>query len=314
MIQNTFVDPTTTVPVPGGANVGNGSMSTPVVSSATLTENFTVSCVIPGGANVGQFSVTGSVSGLIGTATSDVEFIDAQKKVRFTLTAGAIPWAVGDQFTYSTTAGAPMSESNIDTYSDPIAAKNEANTFTDVQTVRINLPRQIDIVNPTNAIGTGAGIRLKTGSGWEVGIITRQDQYWVAIEDSTGTPFVAWGGAKQTLGIVPLARLSAADANAGYPQSGTGGETLRIIRGLINGPDGAIVAGTGFTASRTAVGLYTITFSTAFSAAPTTVLTIRQVGGLLSRNEAPGSTGITTFDLSGTAMDRSFSFVTIGPA
>lgn len=113
MTQTTFIDPSSTVPAADGGNTGNGTMSMPIVSSATLTEAITVTCTVPGGAGVGQFSVSGSVSGALGTATSDVEFVDADQKLRFTLNAGATPWAVGDEFTLSTTAGTPMSEANI---------------------------------------------------------------------------------------------------------------------------------------------------------------------------------------------------------
>lgn len=125
MNQVTFIDPDSTVPIPAGGspttNVGNGTMSTPIPSSATLTEDFTITCTVPGGANVGQFSVTGSVSGLLGTATSDEEFVDADQKVRFTLTAGGTPWAVSDEFTFSTVAGTPMNEGNFDDFATEIA-------------------------------------------------------------------------------------------------------------------------------------------------------------------------------------------------
>ena len=121
MNQTTFVDPSAAAPVdPAPANTGNGTMSTPVVSSATLTETLTVTCTVPGGCGVGQFSVVGSVSGALGTATSNTEFVDAAQKVRFTLTAGGTPWAVGDNFTSALTAGAILNETNFDSFSDPI--------------------------------------------------------------------------------------------------------------------------------------------------------------------------------------------------
>lgn len=120
MNQTTFVDPSSTVPAADGGNTGNGTMSTPVPSSATLTENFTIVCTVPGGSGVGQFSVTGSVSGLLGTATSNAEFVDADQKVRFTLTAGGTPWAVSDEWTFSTVAGTVLNEANFDAFADPI--------------------------------------------------------------------------------------------------------------------------------------------------------------------------------------------------
>lgn len=42
----------------------------------------------------------------------------------------------------------------------------------------------------------------------------------------------------------------------------------RIVRGTVRGSDGATIAGTGFSAVRTGVGLYTITFSPAFASTP----------------------------------------------
>ncbi len=120
MNQTTFIDPLTTVPAADGGNTGNGSMSIPVVSSATLTETITVACTVPGGSGVGQFSVTGSVSGALGTATSNVEFVDADQKMRFTITAGGTPWAVSDQFTFSTVAGTPTSEAKFNEFASRV--------------------------------------------------------------------------------------------------------------------------------------------------------------------------------------------------
>lgn len=133
MNQATFVDPSSTVPVADGGNTGNGSMSTPIVSSATLTENFTVACTVPGGSGVGQFSVTGSVSGALGTATSNVEFVDADQKMRFTITAGATPWAVSDQFTFSTVAGTALNKANFDdlAHKAPTPASGYVRRFSD---------------------------------------------------------------------------------------------------------------------------------------------------------------------------------------
>lgn len=237
MIQNTFVDPTTTVPAPGVGNVGNGSMSAPVVSSATLSESFTVVCAIPGGANVGQFSVTGSVSGLIGTATSNVEFIDANKKVRFTITAGATPWAVDDNFTFDTTAGAPMNKANFDAHATQIAAKNEANTFTANQTMQKSDP--VLILDDTAAGSTTGKIHF---SGDSLYIRTNENETldeqndatkpsWAFALETTADTLTIYrrpaGGAfssifglnntgKMTVGIVPLARIDGFTASVTF--------------------------------------------------------------------------------------------------
>jgi flagellar hook protein FlgE len=53
--------------------------------------------------NATQFSVTGSVSGLLGTATVGTPFVSGQ--IGFTLNAGATAFVAGDRFTVATTAG-----------------------------------------------------------------------------------------------------------------------------------------------------------------------------------------------------------------
>ena len=81
-------------------NVGDGSISNLTVSSSTVGESFTIECQVSGGPNVAKFSVVGSASGDIGTAISDQEFMDADQKVRFTITTGTTLWSVGDKFTF----------------------------------------------------------------------------------------------------------------------------------------------------------------------------------------------------------------------
>lgn len=91
-------------------NVGDGSMSNPTVSSSVLSQVFTVECQKAGGFGEAEFSVVGSVSGPIGTALSDEEFVDAENRVRFTITTGfTTPWAVGDKFTFE---GPPLVKFN----------------------------------------------------------------------------------------------------------------------------------------------------------------------------------------------------------
>jgi len=56
-------------------------------------------------------------------------------------------------------------------------------------------------------------------------------------------------------------------AAGGFMQPGTGGETLKIIRGVVDSA-GAVIEGSGFTAVRNSTGNFTITFSTPFSDIP----------------------------------------------
>lgn len=116
--------------------------------------------------------------------------------------------------------------------------------------------------------------------------------------------------------IVPLARLSAAAANSGYPQSGTGGETLRTIRGNIT--SGAVILeGTGFSVVRNSSGDYTVTFTTPFSAPPAVSLTLMNFLGFIGvdAGDVTASTmEVFSFNSSSVRADANFSFIAVGPA
>jgi hypothetical protein len=58
----------------------------------------------------------------------------------------------------------------------------------------------------------------------------------------------------------------------GFKQPGTGGETLKFIRGIVDSA-GAVIEGAGFTAVRNSTGNFTVTFSTAFSDIPSFFVT-----------------------------------------
>lgn len=205
MNQTTFIDPSSTVPAADGGNTGNGTMSTPVPSSATLTEDFTITCTVPGGANVGEFSVTGSVSGLLGTATSDEEFVDADQKVRFTLTAGGTPWAVSDEFTFSTVAGTVLNEANFDDHADPIAAKDEANLFSESQRVEKAAAPGWELRRTGIAVDAGGLWRLVIDGS---GNILLQCNTAAAGDFSTAAAFTVSPAAKVLAGTIPLARMA----------------------------------------------------------------------------------------------------------
>jgi hypothetical protein len=99
----------------------------------------------------------------------------------------------------------------------------------------------------------------------------------------------------------------------GFTQSGQGGEALRIVRGNVN-TGGIQVGGSGFNSSRTATGVYVITFLTPFSVQPTVTVTpislLSAVATVDARSEATFTVRI--FDSSGVALNRSFSFIAIG--
>ncbi len=92
-------------------------------------------------------------------------------------------------------------------------------------------------------------------------------------------------------------------------------ENLRILRGRIAG-NGNITTGTGFTASRTGTGAYTISFSPAFTGEPTVTATVLVT---LGRSVTCGtvnssSAQFRTWDVGGaSAIDQDFGFIAIGP-
>ena len=96
-----------------------------------------------------------------------------------------------------------------------------------------------------------------------------------------------------------------------------GGESgLRIVRGIGSG-GGAVTAGGGWSVSRFAAGVYVITFTTAFSAAPSVCVnaldgsyaTFAIVQNSVSTTGCQIQTGV-----SGTNTDKPYNFIAIGPA
>jgi hypothetical protein len=97
--------PTTEIPTPNGGNVGNGTCSAVAVKPLkTKNENWTLTCTTPGGDGTAIFSVVGSVSGTLSTATSGTEYETGTGAggIKFTISAGSTPWSAGDKFTFST--------------------------------------------------------------------------------------------------------------------------------------------------------------------------------------------------------------------
>jgi hypothetical protein len=62
-------------------------------------------------------------------------------------------------------------------------------------------------------------------------------------------------------------------AEGGFLQPGAGGEALKIIRGIVQGSNGAILDGAGYSVVRNSAGNYTITFLTGFVDTPSVVVT-----------------------------------------
>jgi hypothetical protein len=96
-----------------------------------------------------------------------------------------------------------------------------------------------------------------------------------------------------------------------------GVENLRILRGRI-GSNGAVLSGSGFTCSRTAAGLYLITYATTFPSTPTMTLSpsVGATGGPYNAHTNGITTvaaGVRIMTGSGTNIDDAFDFIIIGP-
>lgn len=105
----------------------------------------------------------------------------------------------------------------------------------------------------------------------------------------------------------------------GTLKQATGLEGTRIIWGIISSA-GAIIAGNGFTATRTAAGDFTATFTNAFSARPSVTAMIGTTSGnytVKERSTSPADGTAVRFSVfdttSGAAADAQFHFQVIGP-
>ncbi len=99
---------------------------------------------------------------------------------------------------------------------------------------------------------------------------------------------------------------------AGYKQPGTGGQTLRLVRGWVT-DTGTVVIGSGFSVVRNSVGTYTVTFSTAFGDIPSVAITPDATVTFAHLNGG-SNTAVTVVitNGAGTAMDSYFAFTAIG--
>jgi flagellar hook protein FlgE len=87
-----------TAGVPAYTGTGNGTISGVSAGPGSVAETITIAAV-----DATHFSVTGSASGALGTATVGTPFVSGQ--ISFTIAAGATPFVAGDAFTVATTAG-----------------------------------------------------------------------------------------------------------------------------------------------------------------------------------------------------------------
>lgn len=132
-------------------------------------------------------------------------------------------------------------------------------------------------------------------------------------------PALHWqphGDTLPTVGAVCLVSFDD-DGDAWVPAwQGAQTSATRTIRGGVVGSTGAVAYGTGFTSSRAPTGLYTVTFTIAFSAPPAVTVTavdwVTAFTGALPT--ASGFQANTFISNTGAGVDRSFSFIAEGPA
>jgi hypothetical protein len=89
----------------------------------------------------------------------------------------------------------------------------------------------------------------------------------------------------------------------------------QMVTGIVPSA-GGVTAGTGFTAIRTALGTYTVTFTTPFPGIPVIVATIDDLVGVTATIaiQNPSSSGFgawTGNSSTGAARDEGFSFIAV---
>jgi hypothetical protein len=88
--------------VADGGNVGTATITAVTTNIGSVTETITITATMTGGNGVGTASVTGSVSGALGTATVGTPFTSAP--INFTITdAGMTDLTSGDEYTIALT-------------------------------------------------------------------------------------------------------------------------------------------------------------------------------------------------------------------
>lgn len=117
----------------------------------------------------------------------------------------------------------------------------------------------------------------------------------------------AWGiksGGSQWLGGVQLTGTLATTGGFTPPATST------MLTGIVSGA-GAILGGTGFTVVRTALGIYAITFTTAFAATPTVLATSAVQNGIIVSVDQVTTTGFRLENVTagGVSVDQPFNFI-----
>lgn len=102
----------------------------------------------------------------------------------------------------------------------------------------------------------------------------------------------------------------------GYNTTG-GGEALRMIRGVIDGSNGSITSGAGFTCSRGGTGVYTISATTSFLVGTDASCVVTHAGSSATFTEVNASIVNSSWTVrqrntANVATDCGFHFIIIG--
>lgn len=313
----------------GNYNDGNGT----VVSSGTVTcylagttTPATIYAASSGGSALSGGQTTSGIDGYFKFYIDDADYSSAQlfdvllsKTGYSTVTYSNVPIVV---LTTTSTSILTNKTLTAPVISSPVLSGSVTGTYT-LSSPTITSPT----ITGTTSIGSGATITSPT-------VVTPTI---ASFANATHTHADAAGGGATLTGpsvssptltgtvagsatiggtiVVPIGRLSASVANSGYPQSGTAGETLRILRGVVSSV-GNILYGTGFTVDGGhATGAFVITFTTAFSNVPSVTASINNYSaGSIRVDPSAGSCTITTFDNANSATDEAFSFIACGPS
>ncbi len=137
LLSNTAGQPgnLTIVPIgstgtPSYTGTGNGEISGLTGGSASVAETYTITAT-----DATHFSVTGSVSGALGTATVGSAFTSSQ--IAFTIAPGSTPFQAGDTFTVTTAAPPALgfhqtAGNNASLTVDGVPVSSSSNTVTGV--------------------------------------------------------------------------------------------------------------------------------------------------------------------------------------
>ncbi len=166
----------------------------------------------------------------------------------------------------------------------------------------------------TNAVGESAGLFL---NGNTAVIYSPGDQDILRVFDEDNMTDVSPVPAFKVLNI-NAGIQTPGKVFLGTPQvSAVGGvEDLKIIRGTVNSL-GAITRGSGFSVATGSTGIRTITFSSAFSSAPSVTCTLAGTLGHIVGN-FPGGATTTSYEVfitnsADVATNAGFDFIAIGP-